>query len=100
VVNYTDEPVQTKRGRPRVHIPEEIAEWCEHTYRKGVSCELPLDEDAPEAPSVLRALRIYANRQGRSLFHEFTVVGGQSHLRFQMRDKRRYGRPELPEEQQ
>jgi hypothetical protein len=98
VVNFTDKPVRTRQGAPRVNIPAEIIEWCQHTYTKNVSCELPLDPESQEAPEVLRVLRIYATREGKSISHEFIEIDGTPHLRFRMRDKQTRQTPKLPKE--
>lgn len=99
MVKFTDEPVGVRRGAPRVHIPDEIADWCEHTYTKNKSCEVPLAPDSEEAAAVLRALRIYAARQDKAISHKFTTgTDGDHVLRFRMRDKHRLTRPQLQKE--
>ena len=98
MVNFTDEPVGIRRGAPRVHIPDEIADWCEHTYAKNKSCEVPLAPDSEEAAAVLRALRIYASRQDKAISHKFRVIDGEDVLRFRMRDKHRMTRTPLEKE--
>ena len=98
MVRFTEEPVRTRKGAPRVEIPEEIVMWCEHTYTNNVSCEVPLGPDSEETPAFLRLLRIYARREGKTVWHEFVTVEGITYLRFRMKDKLVLKRAELPRE--
>ena len=98
MVRFTEEPVKTRKGAPRVEIPEEIVMWSEYTYTNKVSCEVPLAPDDEETPAFLRLLRIYARRQNRAVWHEFVTVEGISYLRFRMKDKLVLKRAELPKE--
>lgn len=98
MVKFTEEPVRTRKGAPRVHIPDEIAQWCEHTYTKGVSCEVPIGPDDEETPMILRALRIYATRQNKAISYQFITDNGSTFLRFRMRDKLVMKKAELPKE--
>jgi len=98
MVKFTEDPVLTRKGAPRVHIPDEIADWCEHTYARNVTCEIPLGPDSEETPVILRALKIYATRQDKAISHQFTTVNGEDVLRFRMRDKLKMRRAPLPKE--
>ena len=98
MVRFTDEPVKTRKGAPRVEIPEEVGMWCEHTYTNSVSCEVPLGPDSEETPPFLRLLKIYARRQNKTVWHEFVTIEGISYLRFRMKDKLVLNRAELPKE--
>jgi hypothetical protein len=98
VVRFTEEPVRTRKGRPRVQIPEEIVMWCEHTYTNRVSCEVPLAPGDEGTETFLTALRIYARRQGKAVWHEFVTIEGITYLRFRMKDKMVLKKAELPKE--
>lgn len=98
MVRFTEEPVKTRKGAPRVEIPEEIGMWCEHTYTGKVSCEVPLGPESAETPAFLRLLRIYARRQDKTIWHEFVDIESITYLRFRMKDKMVLKRAELPKE--
>lgn len=98
MVRFTEEPVKTRKGAPRVEIPEEIAAWCKRTYANHVSCEVPLEPDGEDTPAFLRLLRIYARREGKTIWHEFVTVEETSYLRFRMKDKMVLKKAELPKE--
>ena len=98
MVRFTEEPVKTRKGAPRVEIPEEIVMWCEHTYANKVSCEVPLASDDEMTEAFLRLLRIYSRREGKTVWHEFVTIEGVSYLRFRMKDKMVLKRAELPKE--
>ena len=98
MVRFTEEPVKTRKGAPRVEIPEEIVMWCEHTYTNRVSCEVPLTPDDEKTPVFLRLLKIYARRENKTIWHEFVTVEGATYLRFRMKDKLILKKPELPKE--
>lgn len=98
MVRFTEEPVKTRKGAPRVEIPEEIGMWCEHTYAGQVSCEVPLGPDDESTPAFLRLLKIYARRQDKTIWYEFVTVETITYLRFRMKDKMVLKRAELPQE--
>jgi hypothetical protein len=79
-------------GAPRVAIPEQVTAWMERTYRDNSLCELPAEEHHPETDELIRLLKIYATRMGKSVLIQFFVKDDTEHLRFKMRDKRPYTR--------
>lgn len=84
-------------GAPPVDVPREFAEIMERTYREGSVCELPCDRMSQDAVILVRLLRIYANRKGKALSHQFFDDDeGREHIRFKMRDKREYNTDNLP----
>lgn len=85
-----------RRGAPLTEVPEILAEWLEHTYSKGTLCEIPADEDDAGTEELLRAARIYCDRQGRKFHSQFIDLDGVSTLQFKMRDKRPYQRKRIP----
>lgn len=98
MVEFTDQPVVTKRGAPRVKIDPQVEEWCEATYTSGKALQVPLNPDDPDTPGFLRMLRIHATRRGKAVDTQFVDIQGEPHLRFRMRDKKVYNRPPLPRE--
>jgi hypothetical protein len=98
MVEFTDEPVITRRGAPRVEIDPMVAQWCEDTYTTGKAVQAPLRQDDPDAPGFLRMLRIYGNRQHKTVDYQFVQINGESFLRFRMRDRKVYNRAPLPRE--
>lgn len=98
MVEFTDEPVLTRRGAPRVHIDPQVAQWCEDTYASGKAVQAPLEQDNEDTAAFLRMLRIYGNRQHKAVDYQFVQINGESHIRFRMRDKKVYNRAPLPRE--
>lgn len=98
MVEFTDEPVVTRRGAPPVQIHPQVAEWCEYTYSSGKSVQAPMEQDGPDTAGFLRMLRIYGNRQHKAVDVQFLQIDGESHIRFRMRDKKVYNRAPLPRE--
>lgn len=93
MVQFTDEPVRTRRGRVPVPIEPEVAQWCDATYARGTAAEFPADLDSPDTASLLRQIRLYATRQGKSVDLEFFEADGQRWARFRMRDRQKYNIP-------
>lgn len=86
-----EETPKGRRGRSAVHVPEALADWLEKTYRDGQICKIPLREDDDAVPDLLRAARIYCERQKKKFDHKFkTDDDGTSSLVFRMRDPRPY----------
>lgn len=86
-----EETPKGPRGRSAVHVPEALATWLEKTYRDGQICKIPLKEEDEGVPDLLRAARIYCERQKKKFDHRFKIeADGTSNLVFRMRDPRRY----------
>jgi hypothetical protein len=91
-VEFREDTAWRGPGAPRVVIPGQVAAWMERTYREGIVCELPAQEHHVETEELIRLLKIYAARTGKSVLIQFFVKDDTEHLRFKMRDKRPYNR--------
>lgn len=80
-------PPKGPRGRSAVKVPETLAVWLEKTYRDSQVCKISLTPEEDGAADLLRAARIYCERQKKKFDHRFTDDGI---LMFRMRDPRPY----------
>lgn len=83
-------------GAPAVEVPEVLSEWLEFTYRERKVCSIPADPDDVGTKELLRAGRIYCERQGKKFHDQFVIEDGATVLQFRMRDARVYKRKGLP----
>lgn len=83
-------PVE-RRGAPPVPVPEELQVILEKTYANQTIFELEIP--APDDPGVVdlvRVARIYCERQGKKLRHQFDQRSGKTVVKIKMRDPRPY----------
>lgn len=91
-VEFREDAAWRGPGAPRVAVPDALAAWMERTYRENIVCELPAEQHHPDTDELLRLIKIYAQRRGKSFMTQFFLKDDNSHLRFKMRDKRPYTR--------
>lgn len=77
-------------GRPKVEIPQELAEALERTYAEGTVGEDEADEDSPATKRVIALMRLYCKRKNKIFESQFFDRDGRTWLRFKMRDPRHY----------
>lgn len=80
------------RGAPKLEIDPGLIPYLEDSYRNDtvVELEVPEDPNDKDVRLLLRMIRVYAARQGKSAQTQFFQENGIHYLRFRMRDKRVY----------
>jgi hypothetical protein len=86
----------SRAGAPPVEVPQVLVEWLELTYRRRKVCMIQADPDDQGTQELMRAARIYCERQGKKFHHQFVTDGNDTVLQFRMRDARVYKKKGLP----
>jgi hypothetical protein len=93
---YADTPPATRQGRPPVPIDPKVSGWLDQTLATGRALMIELSPEHPDAPALLRMMRIYATRRGMAVNWEFVTHDERQKLKFLMRRKRTYRTTPIP----
>lgn len=81
-----------RAGRPKVEIPQDLADALERTYRDSEVAEIEGDDRDEKTYEAIRMMRLYCKRQDKILDTQFFDRDGKTWVRFKMRDPRKYSK--------